>query len=175
MLSARPLKIRHLKTAYGDFLDLQERVVGDFFDDRGADGNIGNSILQVHRYPPPPDQLETLQRFSSLAPSSSVRPRKRPLELPSQSYPSQFSQNPHREIPSIERWDAEATASFRTETKRQRTHESTLNRTYAGHQKPIVGEEHCGKPFHPFQTSGTQGSIHQVLDSQVAPGKQRTS
>ena len=126
--------MRHFKTAYGDFLDLQERVVGDFFDDRGADGNIRNSILEVHRYPPTPDHLEILQRFSSLAPTSSVRPRKRPLELPSQSYPSpsQSSQRIHREIPSIEEWDGEAITSFETGTKRQRTHESRLNRTFAG-------------------------------------------
>lgn len=174
--SVRPLRIRHLKTAYGDFLDLQQRVVGDFFDDRGADGNIRNSILEVHRYPPRPDQLETLQRFSSLAPNSSVRPRKRPLELPSQSYFSQSVGNILREIPSVEEWDAEAnTSSLGTRAKRQRTHESNLNRTFDAHQKLIIGEEQGGRPFHSSQTSGTQESIHQVLDSQKSVGKKRTS
>ena len=149
--------MRYLKTAYGDFLDLHERVVGDFFDDR-ASGNIRNSILEVHTYPPKPDQLDILQRFSSLAPASSVRPRKRPLELPSQSDPSQsqFSQRTHRQIPSIEGWDAEAITSVEG-TKRQRT------------------QELSGRPFHSSQTSGTQGSIHQVLDSQKPPGKKRAS
>ena len=145
--------MRHLKTAYGEILDLQERVVGDFFDDR-ADGDIRNSILEVHTYPPTPDQLDILQRFSSLAPTSSVRPRKRPLELPSQSYPSQSQFS--REIPSIEEWDADAVTSFEG-TKRQRT------------------QEQSGRPFHSSQTSGTQGSIHQVLDSQKSSRKKRTS
>ena len=149
--------MRYLKTAYGDFLDLHERVVGDFFDDR-ANGNIRNSILEVHTYPPKQDQLDILQRFSSLAPASSVRPRKRPLELPSQSDPSQsqFSQRTHRQVPSVEGWDAEAITSVEG-TKRQRT------------------QELSGRPFPSSQTSGTQGSIHQVLDSQKPPGKKRAS
>ena len=146
--------MRHFKTAYGDFLDLQERVVGDYFDDRGADGNIRNSILEVHRYPPTPHQLESLQRFSSLAPTSSVRPRKRPLELPSQ-------------IPSIEEWDGEAITSCEIRNKRQRT--------FAGYPHPAVRQEQSGRPFHSSQTSGTQGSIHHVLDSQKSPGKKRAS
>ena len=167
--------MRHLKTAYGDFLDLQDRVVGDFFDDRGADGNIRNSILEVHTYPPTPDQLDILQRFSSLAPTSSVRPRKRPLELPSQSYPSQPSQRMHGEIPSIEESDSEAIISCETGTKRQRTRESRLNRTFAGNPESAMRQEQNGGPFHSSQTSGTQGSVHQVLDSQRSSGKKRTS
>ena len=128
-----PLKAEHFKTAYGELLDLQEGVVGDFFDDRSADGNIRNSILEVHRFPPAPDDLEILQRFSSLAPTSSVKPRKRPLELPSRSYPSpsRSSQRIHREIPSIEGQDADVIPSFEP-TKRQRTHESRLIATFAG-------------------------------------------
>ena len=128
--------MRHLKTAYGELLDLQERVVGDFFDDR-ADGDIRNSILEVHRYPPAPDQLEVLQRFSSLAPTSSARPLKRPLELPSHSYPSPSSQRILREIPNIEGWDADAIPSFER-TKRQRTHGSRLNGTIAGHPQSAI-------------------------------------
>ena len=175
LLSPRPLKVRHLKTAYGDFLDLQDRVVGDFFDDRGADGNIRNSILEVHRYPPAPDELDILQRFSSLAPTSSVRPRKRPLELPSQSYPSQPSQRMHRELPSIEGWDAEAIPAFDTGTKRQRTHKSKLKGTLPRHPESALQQEHSARPFHSSQTSGTQGSVHQVLDSQKSSGEKRTS
>ena len=138
-LSLRPLKVRHLKTAYGELLDLQERVVGDFFDDRGA-GNIRNSILEVHRYPPAPDELDILQRFSSLAPTSSARPPKRPLELPSHpshSYPTPSSQRIHREIPSIEGWDAEAIPSSER-TKRHRTHESKPHGTFAGHPNSAI-------------------------------------
>lgn len=189
--SPRPLKVRHLKTAYGEFLDLQDRVVGDFFDDRGADGNIHNSILEVHRYPPAPDELETLQRFSSLAPSSSVRPRKRPLELPSHSDLSHPSQRTHRELPSIEDWDTEAITPFNTGTKRRRTdkpclkpfntgakrqhiHKSRVKGTVAGHPESAMPQEHSAGPFHSSQNSGTQGSVHQVLDSQRSSGKKRT-
>ena len=134
-----PLKAQHFKTAYGELLDLQEGVVGDFFDDRSADGNIRNSFLEVHRFPPAPDDLEILQRFPSLAPTSSVRPRKRPLELPSQSYPSpsHSSRRIHREIPSIEGRDAEVVPSFEP-TKRQRTHESRLNAPFAGHPESAI-------------------------------------
>lgn len=171
--SMGPLNIRYLKTAYGDFVDLKKRVVGDLFDDRGTDGNIRNSILEVHRYPPMPDQLETLQRFASLAPTSSARPQKRPLELPSQPYSSQNLRNIHREMPSIEVWDgdAEANRPFGTANKRQRTSDSRLERTFDGHQQSRMREEEREGLYHSSQTSGTQGSIHQVLDSQKSPGK----
>lgn len=175
--SPRPLNIRYLKTAYGDLVDLKRRVVGDLFDDRGTDGNIRNSILEVHRYPPTPDQLENLQRFASLAPTSSARPHKRPLELPSQSYQLQNLRNIHREMPSIEEWggDAEANRPFGTANKRQRISESRPHRTFDIHQQSRVREEEREGLYHSSQTSGTQGSIHQVLDSQKSPGKKRTS
>ncbi|KAL9134241.1 MAG: hypothetical protein Q9175_004580, partial [Cornicularia normoerica] len=173
--SEGPLKIRHLKTAYGDFVDLEERVVGDLFDERGADGNIRNSILEVHRYPPRPDELNILQRYSSLAPNSSARPRKRPLELPSPSYPSQNSRNIHDEIPSIEERDPETNRLSGAAIKRQRTYESVLNKTFDAHEPLRVREEQRGGLYHSSQTSGTQKSLHQVLDSQKSPGKKRTS
>ena len=173
--STRPLKIRHLKTAYGDFVDLEEQVVGDLFDERGSDGNIRNSILEVHRYPPRSDELENLQRFSSLPPNSSARPRKRPLELHSQPFPSQSSRNTYREIPSIEKWDAETDRPVGTASKRQRTHESGLNRTFNAYQPLRTHEELGDGVHHSSQNSGTQESIHQVLDSQKSPGKKRTS
>lgn len=171
--SIRALRIRHLKTAYGDYVDLERRVVGDLFDDRGTDGNIRNSILEVHRYPPEPDEFQTLQRFSSLAPNSSARPRKRPLELPSQSYTSQYSRNMHREVASIEGWDDKIDRPFGTATKRQRTREARLDRTYDAHQPLILREEQVAGLYHSSQVSGTQESIHQILDSQKSPGKKR--
>ncbi len=169
------MNIRHLKTAYGELLDLEDRVVSDFFDDRGADGNIRNSTLEVHRYAPIPEELQIVQRFSSLAPTSSARPQKRPLELPSQSYPSKTSRNIYRPLPSVEDWGAETGIPFGTATKRQRTHESGLNRAFDAHQKSIVREEQGGGPCHSFQDVGTQESIHQVVDSQKSPGKKSTS
>ena len=102
-----------------------------------------------------------------------MRPRKRPLELPLQRYPSQYSRSIHREIPSIEEWDAEATTSFGTATKRQRTHESRLNKTFGGHPGVAMREEQGGGPFQSSMKS--QESIHQVLDSQKTPRKKRTS
>ena len=158
------MSIRYLKTAYGDFLDLQDRVVGDFFDDRGADGNIRNSILEVHRYAPQPSDLEALQRFSSLAPNSTARPQKRRLE-----------QDANRAIPSIEEWDAEAIVPYGSAAKRQRTHKSGLNRTFDPQQKVATRKEQEAGVYHSSQTSGTQNSVHQVVDSQKSPGKKRTS
>ncbi|CAF9940305.1 hypothetical protein IMSHALPRED_001829 [Imshaugia aleurites] len=171
--SEGPLSIRHLKTAYGELVDIERRVVGDLFDDRGTDPNLLNSILEVHRYTPDQDQLETIQRFSSLAPDSSARPHKRPLELSSQSYPSQSSRNMHREVPSIEAWDAETIGPFPTAAKRQCTRESRLNRTFEAHQPMNMREEHRGGLCHSSQTSGTQESIHQVADSQKSPGRKQ--
>ena len=169
----RPLRIRHLKTAYGDFVDLEERVVGDLFDDRGADGNIRNSILEVHRYPPTPDELERVQRFSSFAPTSSARPRKRPLELPSQSYPSIDPRITYGEIRSIEEGDAETNGPFVPTSKRQCMRDSRLNRAFDPHQPLGTREEQGSRPYHSSQISGTQESIHQVPDSQKSPGKKR--
>lgn len=156
-------------------MDLENRVVGDLFDDRGADGNIRNSILEVHTYPPIPDGLETLQRFSSLAPTSSAKPRKRPLELPTQPYFSQNSRNIYRVRPSIEEGDAETSRPIGTASKRQRIQESEPNRTFDAHQPFGMREEQGGGPYHSSQMTGTQESIHQVLDSQNSPGKKRTS
>lgn len=172
--SFRPLNIRYLKTTYGEFVDLQERVVGDLFDDRGADGNIRNSILEVHRYPPSPDELQTLQRFSSLAPTSSARPKKRPLEMPSQSYHSQTSQDAHRVILSIEEGDAETERPFGTAAKRPRMDDPRLYKRIAADQSLAMSKEHGGGPHQSSQTSGTQESIHQVPDSQRSPRKKRT-
>ena len=165
------MKIRHLKTAYGDFLDLEGRVVGDFFDDRGTDGNIRNSILEVHRYPPRPDEIEALQRFSSLAPNSSARPQKRRLELPSQSYVTQNSQILRRAIPSIEEWDAEATVPYGSASKRQRTHESRPNDAFDAHQGLMRRKDHEVSS----QTAARQESVRQVVDSQKLPAKKRAS
>ena len=173
--SPRPLRIRHLKTAYGDFVDLEERVVGDLFDDRGADGNIRNSILEVHRYPPTPDELERVQRFSSFAPTSSARPRKRPLELPSQSYPSKDPRITYGEIRSIEEADAETSRPLMPASKRQCTRESRFNKALDPHKQLEMREEHGGRLYHSSQISRTQESIHQVLDSQRSPGKKRMS
>ena len=173
--SPRPLRIRYLKTAYDDFVDLEERVVGDLFDDRGADGNIRNSILEVHRYPPTPDEFERVQRFSSFAPTSSARPRKRPLELPSQSYPSKDPRITYGEIRSIEEANAEIRGPFVPTIKRQCTRESRLNRAFDPHQPLGMREEQGGRLYHSSQISGTQESIHQVPDSQKSPGKKRMS
>ena len=172
--SIRPLNIRHLKTAYGEYIDLEKRVVGDLFDDRGVDGSIRNSILEVHRYPPEPDE-QISQRFFSLAPNSSARPRKRPLELPTQSYPPRNSRNIHREIPSIEESDVETDRPFGTAPKRQCTNESMLNRTFHTHQSMGMRKGPGGGSYHSSQISGTQESVLQVLDSQKSPGKKRTS
>ena len=149
--------------------------MGDLFDDRGADGNIRNSILEVHRYPPSPDELQTLQRFSSLAPTSSARPRKRPLELPSQSYLSQTSRDTHRAIPSIEEGDSETERPFGTPVKRRCMDDPRLNKRIAADQSLGMSKEHGGGPHHSSQASGTQESVHQVPDSQRSPKKKRTS
>ena len=156
-------------------MDLQERVVGDLFDDRGADGKILNSILEVHRYPPSPDELQTLQRFSSLAPTSSARPRKRPLEVPPPSYLSQTSPDTRRAIPSIEEGDVETERPFGTAVKRRRTDNPRLNKRIAADQSLGLSKEHGDGPHHSSQTSGTQESVHQVPDSQRSPRKKRTS
>ena len=170
----RPLTIRHLKTAYGDFLDLEHRVVGDFFDDRGTDGNIRNSILEVHRYPPKPNELEILQRYSSLAPNSSARPPKRPLELPSHPYPSEASQNIHGAIPSIEQSDSEIDTPYQAGTKRRRTREPVLSQNFGASQRSMTREGRGAELYLSSQTSGTQESIHQVVDSQKSLEKNRT-
>ena len=124
-----------------------------------------------------PEQLEALQRFSSLAPNSSARPHKRPLGLPSQSDPSQTSQKIHRAIPSIEESDSEINRPFGAGTKRQRTHESGLNRKFGSCQRSMTREGQgggLGGLYQSSQTSGTQESIHQVVDSQKSPERKRT-
>ena len=77
--------------------------------------------------------------------------------------------------PSIEEGDAETSRSFGTASKRQRTQDPRLNRTFDELQPFGMREEQGGGPYHSSQMTGTQESIHQVLDSQSSPGLKRMS
>lgn len=146
-----------------------EETVGAYFDDRKEPGNKSpsdeppsNSIVRVYRFPPDPRELRNSVRFGSLMPESTARPRKRPhtnlFETP---------RNSLHAVASIEVCNDELpNGNFKVPNKRQRINDAlpdgisvsdqpTLSQGYAKESNDISS-----------QIIGTQGSIHQVHDSQ---------
>lgn len=175
--SIRSLKIRRLESAYGETLDMIE-TVGAYFDDRKDFGDKlatnevpPTSIVQVFRYPPDPSEHMNHQRFGSLMPESTARPRKRPLAVFTQDSP-----NSPRAAASIEERDDELPhGTFAAANKRQRTYDGRVYGSFNPDQPGVSREDQQEGTRILSQTSGTQGSIHQVFDSQIAPGRRRTS
>lgn len=137
--------------------------VGDFFDDRGTTKEVPiTSIVLVPRDPPDPAELRDLQRikrFGSLMPGSAARPPKRLLPDALQ-----------RRQGGIELLRGEAP---NRSGKRQRTRDMRPNGTL-NPDRPILSREGQVEGHYPSQVSAAQGPIHQVMDSQRSPEKQRT-
>ena len=160
--STRSLNDKCINTGYGEPLNMDDRV-GDFFDDRGTTKEVPiTSIVLVPRDPPDPAELRDLQRiqrFGSLMPGSAARPPKRLLPDALQ-----------RRQGGIELLRGETP---NRSGKRQRTPdmrpEGTLNP-----DQPILSREGQVEGHYPSQVSTAQGSIHQIMDSQRSPEKQRT-
>ncbi len=141
-----------------------EETVGAYFDDRKdpvntltSDEPPSNSIVRVYRFPPDPRELRNTLRFGSLMPESAARPRKRPHATLVQS-----SRNHVHAVASIEECDDQLPNSyFKVPNKRQRTNEASRS------DQPMLSQGYGKEGIHiDLQTGGTQGSIHQVYDSQ---------
>lgn len=171
----RPLNIKYLKTAYDDTVRMNQRV-GDLFKDRSpGDKDLRDSIVYVHRYPPTKHELESAQRFSSLAPESSARPRKRLVGEPLQAHRQQDSQSGLQPIASIEGWGAhQPEESHWIPNKRQRRQEFMLRSSFDLHPS-LASLARGDEVFHSSQTTGTQGTITQVYGSQKSPGRKSTT
>lgn len=152
------------------------KTVEAYFDDRNDTDNkipLGEvpptSIVQVHRYPPHPSEIPNVQRFGSLLPESAARPRKRPLTISSQGPPDSL-----RAAASIEGGDdMHPSGNFTSSSKRQRTHDAfTIGAPYF-ENAAISREGQTDERPHTSQMSGTQGSIHQVYDSQLSHANKR--
>ena len=159
--STRTLKIKHFETYFGEVLAMYDRI-GEYFDDRSTDdqskddGVPKTSIALIHRHPPDPAELHNVRRFGSLMPESAAIPRKRPLTIAQQVH-----QN------GIEGWDPAPRNSMR---KRQKTQEACQNEDLNIHQdEPMWSREEVAGLCRSSQMSGTQGSVHQVIDSQKSP------
>ena len=165
----RSLNIKYLTTIHGDLLDMED-TVGAIFNDRtdfpdrlSSNEVLATSIVQVHCYPPSPGELPPFQRLGSLMPESSARPKKRPL-VDFQQAPS----DNQRTLSSIERPDdVRSDRSFTATNKRQRIREPYAN-GYNSSDWRIrhSGEGHAEGNYSSSQIVGTQGSVHQVYDSQ---------
>ena len=165
--STRKLKIKHFETYFGEVLAMYDRI-GEYFDDRSTDdqskddGVPKTSIALLHRHPPDPAELQNVRRFGSLMPESAAIPRKRPLTI---------TQHVHHN--GFEIWDPEQPNGMR---KRQKTQQACQNEGLNIHQdEPIVSREEGGGLCRSSQMSCTQGSVHQVIDSQRSPRMNRTS
>ncbi|KAL6716230.1 hypothetical protein ACLMJK_005796 [Lecanora helva] len=161
----RPLNIRNLTTVHGDLLDTED-CVGSIFDDRAdfpdrlsSDEVLATSIVRVHRYPPETEDLRNAHRFGSLMPESFARPRKRPPVEATQAAPTEG-----KVFTSVEGGSDEQ--GFANPNKRQRVHESFVHESphsVHGHRPEIVVSD---RSYQGSDLLGTQGSIHQVCDSQ---------
>ena len=169
----RSLNIKYLTTFHGDLLDMED-TVGAIFDDRtdfperlSSNEVLATSIVQVHRYPPNPGELPRFQRLGSLMPESSARPKKRPYAASQQS-----PTDDQRTLSSIERpYDVRSNGISAAPNKRQRTREP---HAYGSDWRMNPGED-LAEGNHPTsQTVGTQGSVHQVYDSQEPATQKRT-
>jgi len=161
---SRELNIKELQTHDGLVLDLED-TVGDTFDDRDANGNNRLSTVKVLRYPPTAEELNNPQRFSSLLPESSARPKKRPITSHSSNARDRL-----QHLTSIEDW---GTGRLDGANKRQKTQDSLIEGILDPDQ-PIPSHEGQGvEGHHSSQPSGTQGSVHQVYDSQRSPPRKR--
>lgn len=165
--STRTLKIKHFETYFGEVLAMYDRI-GEYFDDRSTDdqskddGVPKNSIALLHRHPPDPAELQNVRRFGSLMPESAAIPRKRPLTIAQQVHQNGF-----------EGWGAEQPNSMR---KRQKTQQACQDEGLHIHRdEPIESREEVVGVSRSSQVSGTQASVHQVIDSQRSPRMNRTS
>ena len=163
----RTLRIKHFETYFGEVLAMYDRI-GEYFDDRSTDdqskddGVPKNSIALLHRHPPDPAELQNVRRFGSLMPESAAVPRKRPLTLAQQVH--QYGS---------EGWDPEQPNGTR---KRQKTQQACHNEGLDIHRdEPIESREEVVGVCRSSQMSGTQRSVHQVIDSQRSPRMNGTS
>lgn len=167
VISTRTLRIKHFETYFGEVLAMYDRI-GEYFDDRSTDdqskddGVPKTSIALLHRHPPDPAELHDVRRFGSLMPESAAIPRKRPLTIPQQVHRNGF-----------DGWGPEQPNSMR---KRQKTQQPHDNEGLVSHQdEPILSREEVLGASRSSQTWGTQGSVHQVIDSQRSPILDSTS
>ena len=156
----RSLNEKEAITGHGEILNMDDKV-GDFFDDRGTSKEVPiTSIVLIRRFAPDPTELQNLQdirRYGSLMPESAARPRKRPLP--------DALQDRHGSSGILR-----AGLPNRPE-KRQRIQDTER---ISNPDRPILSREDAVGGYHISQASGTEGSVHQVIDSQRSPGKQRT-
>ena len=167
VISIRTLKIKHFETYFGEVLAMYDRI-GEYFDDRSTDdqskddGVPKTSIALLHRHPPDPAELHDVPRFGSLMPESAAIPRKRLLTITQQVHQNGF-----------DGWGPEQPNSMR---KRQKTQQAYDNEGLIAHQdEPILSREEGVGISRSSQTWGTQGSVHQVIDSQRSPTMDSTS
>lgn len=153
-----------------------EETVDAYFDDRkdpdskiSFNGPPPLSIVQVHRFPPDPNEIRNIIRYGSLMPESTARPRKRQLTNPAHTVC-----NGPRAAASIEGRDDElANRTSVAPNKRRRIQEErTTEVSSLRRPNPLEGNHERNVAS---QMSGTQGSIHQVSDSQSSPAKKGMS
>lgn len=155
-----------------------EDTVGAIFDDRAdfPDKLLGNevlptSVVQVYRYPPDPQGPPSRQRFGSLMPGSSAIPRKRPFTI--SVHDPLNSQNAIASVEAVDGLRSDGMLSGLK--KRQRTHDARMSGALGLDQRLQSVETQAEGFPHVSQRSGTQESIHQVIDSQMSSTRKGTS
>ena len=148
-------------------------IVGAIFDDRAAflsqssgEQILSTSVVKVYRYPPDPTELANIQRYGSLMPESSARPRKRPLTM-SNALP----QRDQLVMASVEGvGEVRSDGSFTTPSKRRRIDGMRVEES-SPFEPRRQGRSSIADQFRNSEERGTQRSIHQVYDSQTSPAK----
>lgn len=131
--------------------------------------NISDRTVKVVQSPPDPNELHNPQRYGSILPESSARPRKRLLGL--------FLSAPRNSLHDTAYTGNREAGTFEgngRSHKRQKAHDSRL---YSGHDsdRPIHSREGFEDGLYTSsQSSGRHASpVHQVPDSQRSPKKKR--
>ena len=136
-----------------------------FKDDR----TIEDRTCKVVQLPPTPEELRNFQRYGSILPESTARPRKRLLDQPLPS-----SSKSLRSAAYDSAQESEPSESNGRPYKIQKTHNSRL---YGKNDfdRPIRSREGFdGGLYISSQSSGRNGSpINQVADSQRSPRNKR--
>ncbi len=164
------LHIKCLTDYWGDVLDASDEkeytlTVGHVFKERG---NISDRTVKVVQSPPDPNELRNPQRYDSILPDSSARPRKRSL-----------GQSLHGPLSSLRDagydgvWGSEPFDSSERSSKRQKMQTRPFDEFES--DRPIRSCENFEEGLYiSSQSSARRGSpVHQVDDSQRSPRNKR--
>ena len=169
LLELISMEINYLMDYWDSLLDGSD-TVGALFRDRKESAPISEWVVKVVRLPPDSAELRNPQRYGSILPGSSARPRKRLRDQSTDRECGSLHRVPYGGERGTERHESTARSS-----KRQRVQEPSQLDTFAS-DRPIRSREDFDEGLYDSSRSfRVYGSpVHQVDDSQRSPKSKRT-